>query len=176
MKTDGASEIIHGTTPSIFHHRIDSKETDSQKFVACHFPSVEILRDVVNADASHIFLGRPWQFDVNNLILSSRKRQLIHVHAKRIQNHQVSFNRSRRRLKECTTGREPIFSIAQTKKEFMSEMKEAKGVYVLVVRSLAIEKTEEREKPKIVIPEKVWPLLAEFSELVSNDPPIVFHR
>ena len=53
----------------------------------------------------------------------------------------------------------------------MSEIKAAEGLFVLVVRSLGIEKTEEEEKPKIQIPEVVLPLLDRFSELISDDLP-----
>ena len=53
----------------------------------------------------------------------------------------------------------------------MSEMKRAEGLYVLVVRSLRVEKIEEEEKPKIQIPEEVQPLLDRFSELISDDLP-----
>lgn len=42
-------------------------------------------------------------------------------------------------------------------------------MYVMMVRSLGIEKTEENEKQKIVISESVQPLLTEFSELESDD-------
>lgn len=51
----------------------------------------------------------------------------------------------------------------------MSEMKEAEGHYVMMVISLNIDKIEDDKKPKIVIPDRVQPLLAEFRELVSDN-------
>lgn len=48
------------------------------------------------------------------------------------------------------------------------EVKEAQEVHVVVVRALMIEEKEEQRK---VVPEKVKSLLAEFSELVSDDLP-----
>lgn len=56
-----------------------------------------------------------------------------------------------------------IFSVSWTEKEFVSEMKADKGLYVMVVRFLGIKKAEKKEKFKIVISESLQPLLAKFS-------------
>src|SRR4051812_47306227 len=61
--------------------------------------------------------------------------------------------------------------MVHTEGEFVSEMKGAEGLYVLVVRSLGVEKIEEEEKPKIQILEEEQPLLDRFSELISDDLP-----
>lgn len=47
----------------------------------------------------------------------------------------------------------------------------AKGLYVLMVKSLVIEKTDEDKKPKVVIPDSVQTMLTEFGELVFKDFP-----
>lgn len=48
-------------------------------------------------------------------------------------------------------------------------MKAAEGFYAMMVRSFGIKKAELEEKPKIVIPDSMQPLLAEFGELMSDD-------
>lgn len=75
------------------------------------------------------------------------------------------------RKKNCTTGCKTNLQCCQYKGSFASEMKVAEGHYVMVVRSLRLEKTEEVEKRKIVILERVQSLLAEFNELVHDDQP-----
>lgn len=54
--------------------------------------------------------------------------------------------------------------MVRMEKEFVSMKKAAEELYVMVVRSLENKKTEDEEKPKIVISEKVQPLLVEFSQ------------
>lgn len=50
-----------------------------------------------------------------------------------------------------------VLVVAQTEERFVGEMKVAEGLYMMVVRSLGINKIEEEGEPKIMIPEKVQP-------------------
>lgn len=62
--------------------------------------------------------------------------------------------------KAAQAAAKPVFIVAYTEGEFVSEMKEAEALYVMVIRYLGIEKTKDEEKLKIVIPKKVRSLLA----------------
>lgn len=70
-----------------------------------------------------------------------------------------------------STATKPVFTVAPTKEKFVSERKAAELIYVMLVKSLGIEKTEQEEKLKIVILERVQPLLVKFSKLVFDNLP-----
>lgn len=92
----------------------------------------------------------------------------MHVHVEQAQDHYVTFKETGSDKKIAQLVAKPIFNVAHIEGEF--KMKAGEKLYMIVVKSLEIERTEE-EKPKILIPEKVQPLLPEFSQLVSDDLP-----
>ncbi|KAK0578929.1 hypothetical protein LWI29_018514 [Acer saccharum] len=123
----------------------------------------EVTCDVVEMDAGHVLLGRPWQFDVD---ITYRGRDNVCV-----------FNWNGRKIamvpKRCSNGsstkntvkEQSLVSLVTSITDLEAEIKEAQEVHVVVVRALVIE---DKEEQKIMVSEKVQPLLAEFSELVRK--------
>lgn len=99
----------------------------------------------------------------------SSKRPFMHIHMERTKIIMLPSKDTGSHMKTIQLTIKLVFTVAYIDREFVSEMKMAEGLYVMVVRSLGIEKIEEKEKPKIVIHERVQPLLVEFSELMSDD-------
>ncbi|KAK0597574.1 hypothetical protein LWI29_026639 [Acer saccharum] len=118
----------------------------------------EVTCDVVEMDAGHVLLGRPWQFDVD---ITYRGRDNVCV-----------FNWNGRKIamvpKRCSNGsstkttvkEQSLVSLVTSITDLEAEIKEAQEVHVVVVRALVIE---DKEEQKIVVSEKVQSLLAEFS-------------
>ncbi|KAK0599817.1 hypothetical protein LWI29_008918 [Acer saccharum] len=69
---------------------------------------------------------------------------------------------------KTTVKEQSLVSLVTSITDLEAEIKEAHEVHVVVVRALVIE---DKEEQKIVVSEKVQSLLAEFSELVSEDLP-----
>jgi len=88
-----------------------------------------VLCDVVDMDASHVLLGRPWQFDVdsthkgkeNSYSFTWNKRKII------ILPNQSNGNTSREEGKNMLT-------ISHTSNEFMEDLKEANLCAALIVK------------------------------------------
>ncbi|KAK0587873.1 hypothetical protein LWI29_030273 [Acer saccharum] len=124
----------------------------------------EVTCDVVEMDPGHVLLGRPWQFDVD---ITYRGRDNVCV-----------FNWNGRKIamvpKRCSNGsstkntvkEQSLVSLVTSIIDLEAEIKEAQEVHVVVVRALVIE---DKEEQKIMVSEKVQPLLAEFSELVAGN-------
>lgn len=87
----------------------------------------------------------------------------MYVHVEWVQDHYVTIKRNWERQDDCTSIRKTSFHYSTYIERVRSEMKAAEGLYVMVVKSLGIEKIDEEEKPNIIIPKQVQPLLAEFS-------------
>lgn len=128
----------------------------------------EVICDVVDMDASHILLGRPWQYEVK-MIFNGRENS-------------CKFEWERRKivllpLAESAskigrvTGKESVFVVAQTECEFMKDVETAEEVYAALVTELGVPSPEHSSKSTATIPESIQPLLAEFRELVADDLP-----
>ncbi|KAK0600813.1 hypothetical protein LWI29_018658 [Acer saccharum] len=110
----------------------------------------EVTCDVVEMDARHVLLGRPWQFDVD---ITYRGRDNVCV-----------FNWNGRKIamvpKRCSNGsstkttvkEQSLVSLVTSITDLEAEIKEAQEVHVVVVRALVIE---DKEEQKIVVSEKV---------------------
>ncbi|KAK0574504.1 hypothetical protein LWI29_024662 [Acer saccharum] len=117
-------------------------------------------------DAGHVLLGRPWQFDVD---ITYRGRDNVCV-----------FNWGGKRIAmvpkrglvgsstKATINEQSLVTLITSVTDLEAEIKEAQEVHVVVVQALVIEGEEEQ---RFVVPEKVQTLLAEFSDLVSDDLP-----
>ena len=114
-----------------------------------------VLCDVVDMDASHVLLGRPWQFDVdsthkgkeNSYSFTWNKRKII------ILPTQSDHNTSKEEGKSMLT-------ICHTSCEFMEDLKEANMCAALIVKGEA--------QPAVEIPAKVHGLLAEFQSILGE--------
>ncbi|KAK0574454.1 hypothetical protein LWI29_023935 [Acer saccharum] len=123
----------------------------------------EVTCDVVEMDAGHVLLGRPWQFDVD---ITYRGRDNVCV-----------FNWNGRKIamvpKRCSNGsstkttvkEQSLVSLVTSITDLEAEIKEAQEVHVVVVRALVIEDKEEQE---IVVSEKASSYVAFPSILVSR--------
>ncbi|KAK0582232.1 hypothetical protein LWI29_023177 [Acer saccharum] len=110
----------------------------------------EVTCDVVEMDAGHVLLGRPWQFDVD---ITYRGRDNVCV-----------FNWNGRKIamvpKRCSNGsstkttvkEQSLVSLVTSITDLEAEIKEAQEVHVVVVRALVIE---DKEEQKIMVSEKV---------------------
>ncbi|KAK0600727.1 hypothetical protein LWI29_017879 [Acer saccharum] len=109
----------------------------------------EVTCDVVEMDAGHVLLGRPWQFDVD---ITYRGRDNVCV-----------FNWNGRKIamvpKRCSNGsstkntvkEQSLVSLVTSITDLEAEIKEAQEVHVVVVRALVIE---DKEEQKIMVSEK----------------------
>ena len=119
-----------------------------------HYRS-NVLCDVVDMDASHVLLGRPWQFDVdtthkgkeNSYSFIWNKRKIIILPNKTDGN--IAKDEGKRML-----------TISHTSNEFMEDLKEADLCAALIVKG--------EEHPTVEIPAKVHGLLAEFHNILGE--------
>ena len=119
-----------------------------------HYRS-NVLCDVVDMDASHVLLGRPWQFDVdtthkgkeNSYSFIWNKRRII------ILPNKPEGNTSKEEGKTMLT-------ISHTSHEFMEDLKGADLCAALVVKG--------EEHLTVEIPAKVRGLLAEFQNILGE--------
>jgi Reverse transcriptase (RNA-dependent DNA polymerase) len=125
----------------------------------CHFQltlgthyTTTIYADVVPMDASHLILGRPWQYD-NQAVYDGRK----YTYTIRVGAQKVRINPLQEELKESTT----VFCVPQ--EDFEKELEGAEFCFALTACDSA--KTEAE------IPELVQPLLAEFKHILSEELP-----
>uniref|UniRef100_A0A2N9IIB5 RNA-directed DNA polymerase n=1 Tax=Fagus sylvatica TaxID=28930 RepID=A0A2N9IIB5_FAGSY len=138
----------------------------------CHVPisigkiyKDEVVCDIVDMDASHVLLGRPWQYDVD---ITYKGRDNIYLFT--WESHKIAMVP----LKCPTLPNKPfkvegksVLTLARSEAEFVTDAEGAQGVYVLAVKTLMVDK----EEPVAVIPDQILPLLEEFKELTSEDLP-----
>ena len=115
----------------------------------------EVLCDIVEMDACHVLLGRPWQFDVdathkgrdNTYTFSWKQKRIVVVPNK--------TERSSPKKEE-----KALLAIPVEEDEFVGAMKETKEVMALVVKDQA-----QKEQ---VVPIEVRGLLEEFKDVMAE--------
>ncbi|XP_058112680.1 uncharacterized protein LOC131255821 [Magnolia sinica] len=126
----------------------------------------KVFCDVVDMDASHVLLGRPWQYDVDIIYRGWDNIYLftwgLHKIAMVPLKEQFVTNRPSK------VEREALFTVAKSETNFMTDAKDARKVYALVVKALVVD---ENEALPITIPNRVRRLLENFKELTSDDLP-----
>lgn len=92
----------------------------------------EVVCDVVDMDASHVLLGRPWQFDVK-LVYDGRENSCrFEWGGRRI----IMLPRAESASKASTTnGKDSVFVVAQTKDEFLGDNDSTTELYAAVSQS-----------------------------------------
>ena len=142
---------------------VEVKVTDTCriKFSIGKYYVDEVLCEVVDMDACHLLLGRPWQHDVDA------------VH-KGKDNVYIFYQNDRKvvlgPLKEGSVPKVPKVEgkssilLVHNEDEFDKEAKESKQIFAMVL-------TEETPQTPVEVPAAVQPLITEFKELFPDELP-----
>ncbi|KAH7849033.1 hypothetical protein Vadar_012006 [Vaccinium darrowii] len=115
-------------------------------------------------DASHILLGRPWQFDVDVVFKGRDNTYSFNWEARK-----VVMVPSNQKVSVKPKVQQPSFlTVASSEADFVTDFKESKQIYAMVVKSLVLE---DKTMAAVAVPKKIQPLLEEFEELVTDDVP-----
>ncbi|XP_024156009.1 uncharacterized protein LOC112163992 [Rosa chinensis] len=125
----------------------------------------DVICDVIDMDASHILLGRPWQYDVrvgfdgykNIYSFVWDKNKIVLKPTSPCENKYVE--------KLETTN---FLTLSRSERELEVEIREALACYPIVMKGIL---TTEQELKETQIPEKVQPIIRAFQKLVSEDLP-----
>jgi Zinc knuckle/Retroviral aspartyl protease len=127
----------------------------------CHFQltlgplyTATIYADVVPMDASHLILGRPWQYD-NQAVYDGRK----HTYTIQVGSKKVRINPVQEEVKESNT----VFCVPR--EEFEKELRDAEICFAITARDFPNSEIENN------IPEMVQPLLARFMHVLPKELP-----
>jgi len=128
------------------------------------FYKAEVACDVIEMDASHILLGRPWQFDVDVVFKGRDNTYSFNWDARK-----VVMVPSNQKVSVKPKVQQPLFlTVASSEADFVTDFKESKQIYAMVVKSLVLE---DKSMAAVAVPKKIQPLLEEFEELVTDDVP-----
>ena len=139
------------------------KETEARVTEVCKLPfsigkfyKTDVLCDVVNMDACHVLLGRPWQYDVD------------------------AMHRGRRNIYEFWWNEKKIVLVPTSETKEVQRVPEVEGTNFLTVIKghmkedcegcMMVAKDEEL-KPMVEVPKVVQPLLFEFSDIIPEEMP-----
>ncbi|GKB46713.1 transposon ty3-I gag-pol polyprotein [Tanacetum coccineum] len=115
--------------------------------------------DVVDMEACHVLLGRPWQHDTDATHQDKSNMYLFRWSGKTIAMLSLSVISPKMKLENKT-----LATLVASPKEFQAERKETGVSYALVVKG--VEDVMEN-----AIPAVIKPLLAEFGKIVTDDAP-----
>ncbi|XP_043687813.1 uncharacterized protein LOC122639038 [Telopea speciosissima] len=119
----------------------------------------EVLCDVVEMDACHLLLGRPWQFDVETKHLGKEN-----IYIFKWQGHKIALHpKGPLKTRITTPHQEGSTLLVLAESDFHREVKEAKECYALIVKG------DTHHKGKTADPMQI--LMKEFGELFSEEPP-----
>ena len=122
----------------------------------------EVICDVVEMDACHLILGRPWQYDVD---ATHRCKDNVYMFFKNGRKIVLGPIKEGSILKTSKVEGKPTLLIVNNEDEFDRECKELKQVYAVVV-------TDGEPKKVAEIPEAIQPLINEFEELFPKELPV----
>ncbi|KAJ4707018.1 RNA-directed DNA polymerase [Melia azedarach] len=125
-------------------------------FIIGKFYKTDVLCDVVDMDACHVLLGRPWQYDVD------------------------AMHRGRRNIYEFWWNGKKIVLVPTSETKEVQRVPEVEGTNFLTVIKghmkedcegcMMVAKDEEL-KPMVEVPKVVQPLLFEFSDIIPEEMP-----
>ncbi|KAJ4719092.1 RNA-directed DNA polymerase [Melia azedarach] len=120
------------------------------------FYKTDVLCDVVDMDACHVLLGRPWQYDVD------------------------AMHRGRRNIYEFWSNGKKIALVPTSETKEVQRVPEVEGTNFLTVIKghmkedcegcMMVAKDEEL-KPMVEVPKVIQPLLPEFSDIIPEEMP-----
>ena len=118
----------------------------------------EVFCDVVEMDACHLILGKPWQYDVD---AAHKCKDNVYVFFKNGKKIVLGPIKEGNVPKASKVDGKPSLLIVNNKDEFDKECKELKQVYAVVV-------TDGKLKKVVEIHEAIQPLIKEFKEFFSR--------
>ncbi|GAV91347.1 hypothetical protein CFOL_v3_34743 [Cephalotus follicularis] len=120
-----------------------------------------VVCDVVGMDASHVLLGRPWQYNVD---ITYKDRDNIYVFTWGA--HKIVMAPITDKPKDPMVGGQSFLSIVTKNSELLADAKKVQEVHVLVIKPPEID---GENKSGGETPAQVEPLLVEFHEIVADD-------
>ena len=126
----------------------------------------EVFCDVIDMDAGHVLLGRPWQFDVDITYKRRKNIYLFDWGGKKIA--MVPKDNEVSKMNKGVISRS-LVSLVTSERELEADIKEVKEVHLVMVRALVIE---AKEKEKVTAPKIIQPLFEEFREILTEDLPM----
>ncbi|XP_023879896.2 uncharacterized protein LOC111992260 [Quercus suber] len=121
----------------------------------------EVVCDVVEMDACHLILGRPWQYDVD---ATHKCKDNVYVFFKNGRKIVLGPIKEGSRPKAPKVEGKRALLIVNNEDEFDRDCKELKQVYAIVVTDGELKKVAK-------IPEAIQPLTKEFEELFPEELP-----
>ncbi|XP_019053155.1 PREDICTED: uncharacterized protein LOC109114638 [Nelumbo nucifera] len=126
--------------------------------------TVEVYCDIVDMDACHILLGRPWQFDKDAKHLGRKNTYLL----KKEGVHYTLLPMAKKNPPKAPKAeRRNFLTITHHHAEFVRECKDTHEVHLLVVKGESMNESLEENK----IPVEVQGLLDEFHDVVPDELP-----
>ncbi|GKC06910.1 transposon ty3-I gag-pol polyprotein, partial [Tanacetum coccineum] len=113
--------------------------------------------DVVDIEACHVLLGRPWQHDVDATHQGKSNMYLFKWSGKTIAMLPLGVVSPKTKLENKT-----LTTLVALPKDFQAERKETRVSYALVMKGI-------NDVMEIAIPTVIKPLLAEFGKIVTDD-------
>lgn len=95
-----------------------------------------VVCDVIDMDASHVLLGRPWQYDVD---VTYRGRDNIYS-----EGHKISIVPSKSPLKKPKASKvegQSFLTVARSESDFETEAKGTQEIHAVVVKALVVEES-----------------------------------
>jgi len=126
----------------------------------------EVVCDVIDMDASHVLLGRPWQYDVD-ITYKGRDNTYLFTWG----SHKIAMAPYKRKAlsgKASEVGKQSFLTVSSSDTEFVADIKGAPEFYALVVKALMVEGEVEAS---VTVPDRLKPLIDQFRDITSEELP-----
>ena len=126
----------------------------------------EVVCDVIDMDASHVLLGRPWQYDVD-ITYKVRDNTYLFTWG----SHKIAMAPYKRKAlsgKASEVGKQSFLTVSSSDTEFVADIKGAPEFYALVVKALVVEGEVEAS---VTVPDRLKPLIDQFRDITSEELP-----
>ncbi|KAL9373456.1 hypothetical protein Peur_033076 [Populus x canadensis] len=126
----------------------------------------EVVCDVIDMDASHVLLGRPWQYDVDITYKGWDNTYLFMWGSHKIV--MAPYKRKALFGKASEVGKQLFLTVSSSDTEFVADIKGAPEFYALVVKALVVEGEVEAS---VTVPDRLKPLIDQFRDITSEELP-----